>query len=277
MVSRIVTEADLAEVARTRADMTAGAVDDVREEVARVEDLDADGVRCRLYQPADTAGVLLFLHGGGFVYGDLDTHDAHCRRLVDRTGWSVLAVHYRRAPEDPFPAAVEDAETVASWVATRPPALGAPGQLAISGDSAGANLALGVSLRHPDLFTAQVLVYPFLDPSGDSYDRTIPDPDFGVDDLLWFWRLYVGPGDPDSVILDPLRAPSFRGLPRTLLQLAALDVLTSTGRRLTERLTTDDVTVEEVTYPGVGHGFWRHDDNDQHEPAMADLARFLAG
>ncbi|MGC4146601.1 alpha/beta hydrolase fold domain-containing protein, partial [Escherichia coli] len=94
------SEEDLAEVAQTRAAMTAEAAGDHREGVHEVRDVDAAGVPCRLYRPsAEPAGLLLFFHGGGFVYGDLDTHDAHCRRVANRTGWAVLAVHYRRAPE----------------------------------------------------------------------------------------------------------------------------------------------------------------------------------
>ena len=274
------SEEDLAEVAATRASMAAEAADEPGEEVRRVTDLTAGGVPCRLYEPdhpEGTGGLLVFFHGGGFVFGDLDTHDAHCRLLADRTGWAVLAVHYRRAPEHPYPAAVQDAETVTVWLATQPAELaGVPGPRAVSGDSAGANLALGVSLRHRGLYDAQVLVYPFLDPSCATYDRTISDPDFGVEDLAWFWRLYIQGADTAEVDLDPLRAADFAGLPRTLVQLAALDVLSVPGRQLAARLAEDGVRVSIATYPGVGHGFWRHDDNDQRAPALADLAAFLA-
>ena len=219
------------------------------------------------------AGLLLYFHGGGFVYGDLDTHDAHCRRMVNRSGWAVLAVHYRRAPEHAFPAAVDDAEGVADWLLTDP--LGRH-RLVVGGDSAGANLAITVALRHPDRFVGQLLVYPFLDPSCDSYDRSIPDPDFGVDDLAWFWRMYLqGEGGAGDLRADPLLAPSYAGLPPAFLQLAELDVLTSPGRLLADRLAGDSVPTDVVVYPGVGHGFWRHDDNDQSDPALADVAGFL--
>ncbi len=275
----MVSETDSAEVIRTRAEMTAEAVADAQAGtgpgLARVADLDAAGVPCRLYEPAPTSGVLVYFHGGGFVYGDLDTHDVHCRRVAAQTGWSVLAVHYRRAPEQPFPAAVEDAETVAQWLIGGPAVLGDPARLVVGGDSAGANLALGVALRHRDLFGAQVLVYPFLDPSCASYDTAITNPDFDIEALAWFWKLYVGDTDLGDVELDPLAARDFEGLPRTLVQLGALDVLTTTGERLVERLRNDQVEVESITYPGVGHGFWRHDDNDQHAPALADLTGFL--
>src|SRR5215216_6764837 len=86
-----VTDADRAEVAQTRAEPAAGAAVEPRESIAEVRDVDAAGVPCRLYAPTTPRGLLLYFHGGGFVYGDLDTHDAHCRRTVNRTGWAVLA------------------------------------------------------------------------------------------------------------------------------------------------------------------------------------------
>jgi len=273
----MVTDEDLAEVAQTRASMAAEA-EGPREEVRRVTDVTAGGVPCRLYEPDAAAGLLVFLHGGGFVFGDLDTHDAHCRKVANATGWAVLAVHYRRAPEHPYPAAVQDAEAVAVWLVTEPDELALlPGPRGVSGDSAGGNLALGVALRHRGLFDVQVLVYPFLDSSCESYDRTISEPDFGVDDLAWFWKLYVQGADTTDVDLDPLRSPDFAGLPRTLVQLAALDVLSTSGRHLADRMAADGVSVQVETYPGVGHGFWRHDDNEQHDPALAALAAFLVG
>src|SRR5690606_18837715 len=89
-----------------------------REPVRSVEDLDADGVRCRLYRPAgvEPPGVLVYLHGGGFVFGDLETHDGQARRLANRTGLAVLAVDYRRPPEHRFPAAVLDVDAALAWL-----------------------------------------------------------------------------------------------------------------------------------------------------------------
>ncbi len=268
-----VTEKDRAEVAETRAGAAEDAAVEPREQIASVRDVDAGGVPCRFYSPTEPRGVLLYFHGGGFVYGDLDTHDAHCRRMVNRSGWAVLAVHYRRAPEHAFPAAVDDAEQVADWLLTDEQGRH---RLVVGGDSAGANLALTVALRHPDRFVGQLLVYPFLDPSCDSYDRSVPDADFGMEDLVWFWRMYLqGQGAAGDLRADPLLAASYAGLPPALLQLAELDVLTPPGRLLADRLAGDGVPTDVVVYPGVGHGFWRHDDNDQGESALADVARFL--
>jgi acetyl esterase len=92
---------------------------EAREEVHRVSDVDADGVACRLHVPDGARRVLLFLHGGGFVFGDLDTHDAQARRLANRTRSAVLAVDYRRPPEHRFPAAPDDVDTALAWLRSR--------------------------------------------------------------------------------------------------------------------------------------------------------------
>jgi acetyl esterase len=276
MASRV-TDEDLVEIAQTRADAAAEAAVERREDVTAVRGIDAGSVPCRLYTPTQPRGLLLYFHGGGFVYGDLDTHDAHCRRTVNRSGWAVLTAHYRRAPEAPFPAAPDDASTVAEWVLAHARDLVGDVPVVVSGDSAGANLAITVALAHPAAFAGQLLVYPFLDPSCDTYDRGIPDADFPIEALEWFWRMYLhDAADASDVRADPLLATSYAGLPPALVQLAALDVLTPTGRQLADRMAADEVPVDVVIYPGVGHGFWRHDDNDQHDPAQADAAAFLA-
>ena len=269
----MVSEEDLAAVAAERAEMRREAAAEAGQPVARIDDVDAGGVPARLYVPDGAAGALLYLHGGGFVLGDLVTHDGIARRLAARTGWAVLLVDYRLAPEHPWPAADEDAAAAGDWLA---------GQdferLAVVGDSAGAALALGEVLRHPDRYAAQVLVYPFVDPSGATYDRS-PEPalELDLDRCASFWDLYLQGADASGdEALHVLDGESLAGLPPALLQLAEHDVLTPTGRLLAERLEADGVTVEVVTYPGVQHGFWRRTDNDQGERAIADVAAFLA-
>ena len=105
-----------ADIAAKRAEALAAAALEPEEPVDRVEDVDADGVRCRLYVPDGAERTILFLHGGGFVFGDVDTHDGQSRRLANRTGSAVLAVDYRRPPEHPFPAAPDDVDTALSWL-----------------------------------------------------------------------------------------------------------------------------------------------------------------
>ena len=131
-----------------------------REDVASVEDVDADGVRCRLYTPADPlAGLVVHAHGGGFVLNDIDVHDAVCRRFANRVRRPVLSVDYRRPPEDPFPAAPDDLDTVVGWLQREGP----PGPYAAHGDSAGANLALVAALRNPGFFRVAAAVAVGLD------------------------------------------------------------------------------------------------------------------
>ena len=262
----------------------AAAAAEEREPVRSVEDLDADGVPCRLYRPAgvEPPSVLVYLHGGGFVFGDLETHDGQARRLANRTGLAVLAVDYRRPPEHPFPAAVHDTDAALAWLlregkgrdvdVTRP---------VVVGDSAGANLALGLVLRHPDRIEATVLVYPFLDPdlAAPSYDR---EDGGGLSraEARWYWQQYVdAPGDLAHPDLAPLRSDRARlgriGGP-VLVQAAEHDPLVDENRLLADRLSDAGVDVRLSTYPGMVHGFWRHPQLfDAAEQALAEIADFL--
>jgi len=272
-----VTAEDYAEVLQGRADALDEAAAEERDYVTSVTDLVADGVPVRLYVPAGPKGTLLYLHGGGFVFGCIATHDAFMRRLANRTGWAVLGVDYRLAPEHPYPAAPEDTERVAAWWHEHALDHGLRAEDTVPiGDSAGAALALGLTVAHPERYPRQILVYPFLDPSCASYDDTLVDPDLDLEACHWFWSLYA----PDAarhaeVALDPARAESYVGLPETLVQFAEHDVLVPTGHALVRRLANDGVAVTVQTYPGVGHGFWRRRDNDQGEVALRDIDAFL--
>lgn len=272
MVSVPPTADDLAAVDAARAQGHAEAAEEAKEPVAHVEDVLAGHVPARFYIPADAGGTLLYLHGGGFALGDLVTHDGVARRLANRTGWAVLLVDYRRSPEHAWPAADRDCAAAGDWLAAQ-----GLGRLALVGDSAGAALALGETLRHPGRYASQVLVYPFLDPTCASYDHDAVDVDLDIETCRQFWRLYLQGAD---VTLDPvlhaLDRGSLAGLPPTLLQLAELDVLTPLGHRLAQRLTADGVPTEVTVLPGVGHGFWRRTDNRQAEGALAGIAGFLA-
>jgi acetyl esterase len=268
---------------------------EAKEPVDRVEDVDADGVPCRLYVPssgpADPAagpatgpatgpGVLVFLHGGGFVFGDLDTHDAQSRRLADRTGLAVLTPHYRRPPEHRFPAAPDDVDTALSWLLGEGHAHDLDtSRVAVIGDSAGGNLALVASLRHPGLFAATVLVYPFLDPDTalPSYER--PDGGMTRSEGRWYWDQYASPGDLADPDLAPLRSSQERlaqiGEP-VLVQVAEHDVLADEDLLLARRLADAGVDVRCTTYAGMIHGFWRHPEAfDASEEALAEAAAFL--
>lgn len=255
-----------------------------KEPVEGVEDVDADGVPCRLYVPASAPapgpGVLVFLHGGGFVFGDLETHDAQARRLANRTGLAVLSVDYRRAPEHRFPAAPDDVDTALSWLLGEGHAFTLDtSRIAMIGDSAGGNLALVASLRHPGLFSATVLVYPFLDPGTGlpSYDR--PDGGLTRGEAKWFWTQYATRTDLADPDLAPLRSSPDRfaqiGEP-VLIQVAEHDVLVDEDLLLARRLTEAGVDVRCTTYPGMIHGFWGDPEAfDASEEALAEAAAFL--
>lgn len=266
------TADDLAAVAADREAGHAEAALEAKEPVAHVEDLSADGVASRLYVPDGAPGALLYLHGGGFALGDLVTHDGIARRLANRTGWAVLMPDYRRSPEHPWPAADRDTAAAGGWLADR-----AWERTAVIGDSAGAALALGEALRHPERYAAQVLVYPFVDPACRTYDREISVTDLDLARCRQFWRLYLQGADAAAdAALHVLDRESLAGLPPTLVQLAERDVLTPTGMVLSARLADHGVPTEVAVHPGVEHGFWRRTDNDQSEPALAHVARFLA-
>lgn len=238
----------------------AAALAEPREDLGEVRDLDADGVPVRLYRPDGAGpGIVVHLHGGGFVFHDVDVHDAACRRLANRTGRAVLSVDYRRPPEHRFPAAPDDVDTVLAWLDREAPGHGLAGPAYAHGDSAGANLALVAALRHPGRFAGLVLIYPFLDPGAgfDSY-RTAAD-GFDPREAAWYWRQYAAtPADLDDPDLAPLRSDRLGTLPRTLLVTAEHDPLRDEGEDLARRLAEAGVAVVATRYLGQVHGFWRH-------------------
>jgi len=261
-----------------RAEACAEAAAEPREPVDRVEDVDAGGVPARLYRPAGAERTLLFLHGGGFVFGEVETHDAQSRRLAKRTASAVLTVDYRRPPEHPFPAAPDDADAALRWLLDRAPSLGLdPGRVVAVGDSAGGNLALVAALRNPGVLAATVLVYPFLDPgtAAASYART--DGGLTPDEAAWYWQHYArGPEDLADPDLAPALSSRLAICPPTLVQVAEHDVLVDEDRDLARRLEDAGVPVELRCYAGMVHGFWRHPALfDAAEDALADIAAFL--
>jgi acetyl esterase len=264
------------DVDAARAANREAALAETREDVAEVRDLDAAGVPVRLYRPHGARpGVVVHLHGGGFVFHDLDCHDGGCRRLANRSRLAVLGVDYRRPPEHPFPAAPDDVDTVIAWLDRDAAALGLDGPTYVHGDSAGGNLALVAALRHPGRFAAAVLIYPFLDPTAgfDSY-RTAAD-GFDPREAAWYWQQYAAsPDDLDDPDLAPLRSGRLATLPRTLVVTAEHDPLRDEGEELARRLAEEGVAVIATRYLGQVHGFWRH-----HAvfPAAEQLLRQVAG
>ena len=265
------------DVAAAREEARLLAAAEPREEVGEVREIDADGVRCRLYRPlADpgATGLIVHLHGGGFVFHDIDVHDAACRRLANRAGLPVLSVDYRRAPEHPFPAAPDDVDIVLAWI-DRQDDLGGPTYS--HGDSAGGNLALVAALRHPGRFRALVLIYPFLDPEAgfESY-RTAAD-GFDPREAEWYWQQYAAtPADRTHPDLAPLLSDRLATLPPTLLVTAEHDPLRDEGEHLAARLAELGVEVVATRYLGQVHAFWRHPEFPATEPLVRQVAGFLA-
>lgn len=261
---------------RAAARATALAAD--REHVERVEDVDADGVACRLYVPAGAQpGVVVHLHGGGFVFNDVEVHDPSCRRLANRGGRAVLSVDYRRPPEHRFPAAPDDVDTVLSWLDREAPAYGLEGPQFAHGDSAGGNLALVAALRHPGRFAALALVYPFLDPTAGFESYASAADGFSADEAAWYWQQYAASEadlrDPD---LAPLLSDRLGTLPPTLVVTCEHDPLRDEGEHLARRLAELGVEVVATRYLGQVHGIWRHPDAfPSAEPMLRQVVGFL--
>jgi acetyl esterase len=261
------------------------AADEAREPVAIVQDVDADGVPCRLYRPVSTGsttgstGVVVHLHGGGFVLNDVEVHDAAARRLANRSGAAVLSVDYRRPPEHRFPAAPDDVDTALRWLHREGPSYGLdPARLVAHGDSAGANLALVAALRHPGELRALVLIYPFVDAQmGEaSYDTEVGGLD--REEARWYWEQYAsGPRDYRDPDFSPYEdTDRLATLPPTLVVTAEHDPLRDEGERLAARMVEAGVSVVATRYLGMVHGFWRHRDAfDAAEPLTRQVAGFV--
>jgi acetyl esterase len=249
------------DIAAAREANRALALQEPPEDVAEVLELDADGVRVRLYRPdgADP-GVVVHLHGGGFVFHDLEVHDRPCRRFANRLGMAVLSVDYRLAPEHRFPAAVEDVDTVLNWLDHGGADLALGGSTFVHGDSAGGNLALVAALRHPGRFRAVVLHYPFLDPTaaGASYNLGAVS-GFDPREAAWYWQQYAaGPDDLTDPDLAPLLSDRLGTLPPILVTTAEHDPLRDEAEQLASMIAEQGGQVSGVRYLGQIHGFWRH-------------------
>jgi len=238
----------------------------------RVENLVLAGyLRARQYWPADGAALPLavYFHGGRFLSGDLDSHDAVCRMLALAAGCRVLAVDYRLAPEHRFPAAAEDAALAVEW------ALGQGIGVAVAGDSAGANLAAGaaLALRRP-LLRCQLLIYPMIDATCGlpSYSEFAEGYGPGAADMRRGWREYLPEGaDRRDPLASPLFARDFDGAPPALVLTAEYDTLRDEGEAYARKL---GVTARR--YPGTIHGFFTMPGILQvARQAMSDAAAFL--
>ncbi len=240
--------------------------------VAEVRDLAAPGaggeIKLRLYRGAatkagETLPCLVWYHGGGWVLGDLDSHDTVCRRLANQTSACVISVDYRMAPEHVFPAAVDDSAAATGWIVANATALAIdPARLAVGGDSAGGNLAAVIALMSRDgslpPLTAQILIYPATDlaATSDVYRRITDGYPLTAPTMLWFRDLYLrGAADWVDWRASPLRAASLAGTAPALVITCSHDPLADEGIAYASRLEQDGVRVQHTHFSDQIHGF----------------------
>jgi acetyl esterase len=224
----------------------------------------AGSIPIRVYTPEGSGPfpILVYLHGGGWVIGDLESHDAPCRLLTSKVGCVTVAVDYRLAPEHKFPAGVEDCFAATKWVAENARELnGDASTLAVGGDSAGGNLSAVVSQLARDAggpkIAFQLLIYPATEAELDTYShKTFTDYFLTKDDILWFWAHYLrGPADRKDPRIAPALAKSFNGLPPALIITAEFDPLRDEAESYGEKLRSAGVPVTVSRYEGMIHGF----------------------
>jgi acetyl esterase len=240
--------------------------------VAGCQDLQIPGsagaVRARCYRPQGSAPgqllpVIVFFHGGGWVYGGLDSHDTVCRHLANASDAAVIAVDYRLAPENPFPAAVEDALAAVRWVRRTGGELSLDSaRLVLAGDSAGGNLVAVTTLQMRDADDApaamQVLIYPAVDFAMESPSHHALAEGYALTrfSMLWLRSLYLRQ---ETEIADwrasPLRAASFAGLPPAYVITAGFDPLRDEGQAYAAALEAAGVGVSSECFEGMIHGF----------------------
>jgi acetyl esterase len=238
--------------------------------VAEVRDLAADGpagpIPLRLYRPRTDAGplpVLVYYHGGGWVIGDLDTHDVLCRQLALGSGCAVVAVDYRMGPEHRFPAAVDDCVAATRWVAANATALGVDAtRLAVGGDSAGGNLAAVVAIAAREAggppIAWQLLIYPATDQRRVAPSHTTNAQGYllTADSMRYYHDHYID--DPRHDLdwrASPLLAPDLSRLPPALVLVAGYDPLRDEGVQYAQRLTESGVRTSLVSFERQIHGF----------------------
>ncbi len=241
-------------------------------EMHQVEDRTIPGpggpLPLRIYTPrpmaeGELAPILVYFHGGGWVLGDLDSHDVVCRHLAKGGDCIVVAVDYRLAPEHKFPAAIEDALAATEWASANAESLhGDASRLAVGGDSAGGNLAAVVSQLAKDQgnppIRFQMLLYPAVDLQTDYPSRSAYGDGYFLTqkDMFYFRDHYLGGSeDPSDPRLAPLRHPDLSGLPPALIVTAGFDPLQDEGKAYAEALEAAGVPVEYVHFDSMIHGF----------------------
>jgi acetyl esterase len=241
----------------------------------------------RIYIPEGTGPfpILLYFHGGGFVLCDLDSHDSLCRDFCRGAEVVVVSVGYRLAPEDKFPAASDDCLAATRWAAEHADEIDGDSRLiAVSGDSAGGNLATVTAIRIRDeggpALSAQILLYPTTDLSCFDLPSHRENGTKGyfvtIDDMIWFQKQYVKePSDALNPLVSPLRTLDLRGLPPALIITAEFDPLRDEGELYAGRLQEADVPTALTRYDGMIHAFLQFPMFDQAGQAMEEACKWL--
>jgi acetyl esterase len=244
---------------------------------------DGTGVPVRISVPSNPSpGVLVYLHGGGWVIGTLETFDGICRSLANRTGMTVVAVDYRLAPEHPHPAAIDDTDLVLKWIANGGGGdVAKAGPLVLAGDSAGGNLTASICLRARDnessRIDAQVLIYPITDatmstPSMKQFGKGLY---LTAEAMQWYWDCYLGKQATTKHEASVLHR-NLEGLPPTLVLTAEFDPLRDEGEAFASRMIEAGNTVRLKRFNGMIHGFFRFSGlMDAAEEATDLIGEFL--
>lgn len=253
-----------------------------KPEVASVEESSAGSIPVRIYKVSAQSEqpVVVFFHGGGWVIGDLETHDGICRQLAIAADCTVVSVDYRLAPEHPFPASIDDCCEATQWVADNAASLGIDAsRLAVAGDSAGGNLAACVSIRAKEsggpAICLQLLIYPVTDAqmNTESYETNKDGYMLTRESMEWFWQHYTGGDHMDNPLASPMSAADLTGLPAACIITAEYDPLRDEGEAFGEALKASGVTTEIVRYDGMIHGFFGMTDILEASRQAMDLAR----
>ena len=233
------------------------------QKLGSVRSLTVAGRSARLYIPNGAPAVgplLVFFHGGGFVYGDLSSHEASCRFVADRAGVRILSVDYRLAPENPFPAAYDDAVAAFEWALDHASEIGAdPARIGVGGDSAGGNLAAGVALVACERCAFQLLIYPVVDMTADTESKRLFNLGFYLtqDFMDTAEKCYIPDGtDKRDPRLSPFFADVPEGVAPAYLCTAGFDPLRDEGEAYARKLEDAGVKVELRRFPDQIHGFF---------------------
>ena len=254
------------------------------EVVHEIRDVQAGTIPCRLYRPSTQTdrGLLVFFHGGGWVIGDLNSHDGVCRSLANKSGHAVLSVDYRLAPEHKFPAAYDDCVTALKWAHENAGALGMDNKrMAVGGDSAGGNLAAAVALAEVVPLKFQMLIYPAVDMSMESpsISENANAPILTKAVMAWFVAHYMSSdADRANINASPMVASDdlLKRMPPAIVITAQYDPLRDEGEAYGKRLVENGVSATITRYYGAFHGFFNmHAILDDAQSAHAQASMLL--